>query len=104
DSLYRLDLLRPMLQTAQAPLLLQIQADCTTPQAALDLLVRAIAPEPATLLREGGVMADGYDAELDELRGIQSNCGAFLVALETRERARSGIASLKVEYNRVHGF
>src|SRR5690606_31821952 len=53
---------------------------------------------------DGGVIAPGFDAELDELRGIQSNCGEFLMALEARERERSGIANLKVEYNRVHGF
>jgi DNA mismatch repair protein MutS len=75
------------------------------PQGALvALLTAAIRPEPAAVLREGGVIADGYDAELDELRGIQANCGEFLLQLETRERARSGIANLKVEYNRVHGF
>ena len=68
------------------------------------LLARAIAPEPAAVLREGNVVARGYDAELDELRAIDDNCGAFLVELEARERARTGIASLKVEYNRVHGF
>jgi DNA mismatch repair protein MutS len=50
------------------------------------------------------VIADGYDAELDELRAIQNNCGQFLLDLEARERARSGITNLKVEYNRVHGF
>jgi DNA mismatch repair protein MutS len=64
----------------------------------------AIKDDPAAVLREGGVIADGYDPELDELRGIQTNCGQFLLDLETRERARSGIANLKVEYNRVHGF
>jgi DNA mismatch repair protein MutS len=68
------------------------------------LLGRAIAAEPAAVLREGNVIARGYDAELDELRAIQDNCGAFLFELEARERARTGIASLKVEYNRVHGF
>jgi DNA mismatch repair protein MutS len=67
-------------------------------------LKAAIKPEPAAVVREGGVIADGYDAELDELRAIQANCGQFLLDLETRERARSGIANLKVEYNRVHGF
>jgi DNA mismatch repair protein MutS len=64
----------------------------------------AIKPEPAAVLREGGVIADGHDAELDELRAIQTNCGEFLVELEARERSRTGIANLKVEYNRVHGF
>ncbi|MHB8981825.1 DNA mismatch repair protein MutS [Thiobacillus sp.] len=68
------------------------------------LLVRAIQPEPASVLREGGVIADGYDAELDELRALTRDAGAFLLELETRERARSGIATLKVEYNKVHGF
>ncbi len=68
------------------------------------LLGAAIKTEPAAVLREGGVIADGYDAELDELRALQSNCGEFLLQLEARERERSGIANLKVEYNRVHGF
>ncbi len=68
------------------------------------LLGAAIKAEPAAVVREGGVIADGYDAELDELRAIQSNCGEFLMRLEARERERSGIANLKVEYNRVHGF
>ena len=70
----------------------------------VDLLQKTIKPEPSSVLREGGVIADGFDAELDELRGIQTNCGDFLLALETRERARTGIDKLKVEYNRVHGF
>ncbi|NBR28951.1 MAG: DNA mismatch repair protein MutS, partial [Betaproteobacteria bacterium] len=68
------------------------------------LLARAVLDEPAAVVREGGVINDGYDAELDELRGIQNNCGQFLLDLEARERARSGIPTLKVEYNRVHGF
>ena len=68
------------------------------------ILQRTLKPEPSSVLREGGVIADGFDAELDELRGIQNNCGDFLLALEARERARSGISTLKVEYNRVHGF
>ena len=68
------------------------------------LLTRAIAAEPAAQVRDGGVIAAGFDAELDELRAIDDTCGEFLVALEARERARTGIANLKVEYNRVHGF
>ncbi|HEU0282791.1 MAG TPA: DNA mismatch repair protein MutS [Gallionella sp.] len=70
----------------------------------VELLQKTIKAEPSSILREGGVIADGFDAELDELRGIQTNCGDFLLALEARERARTGIANLKVEYNRVHGF
>jgi DNA mismatch repair protein MutS len=68
------------------------------------LLARAVQPEPASVLREGGVIADGFDADLDELRALTRDAGAFLLELETRERARSGITTLKVEYNKVHGF
>jgi DNA mismatch repair protein MutS len=68
------------------------------------LLARAIVPEPAAQLRDGGVIAAGFDAELDELRNVDAGCAAFLLELEQRERARTGIAALKVEYNRVHGF
>lgn len=77
---------------------LQAPPDCMT------LLQKAIAPEPAALVRDGGVIADGYDADLDELRGIQTNCDAFLLDLEVREKARTGIANLRVQFNRVHGF
>ena len=66
--------------------------------------LRAIADEPAVLLREGGVIAAGVDAELDELRGISQNCDAYLLDLEQRERSRSGIANLRVMFNKVHGF
>jgi len=69
-----------------------------------DLLARAVQNEPATVLREGGVIADGFDADLDELRALTRDAGSFLMELEARERARSGINTLKVEYNKVHGF
>ncbi len=68
------------------------------------LLVRAVQPEPASVLREGGVIADHYDADLDELRALTRDAGSFLLELEARERERTGIANLKVEYNKVHGF
>jgi DNA mismatch repair protein MutS len=64
----------------------------------------AIAAEPAALLREGGVIASGFDLELDELRGINDHCDAYLLDLEGRERSRTGIANLRVQYNKVHGF
>ncbi len=70
----------------------------------LETLRRAIKEEPATHLRDGGVIADGFDAQLDELRAIDRDCGAFLMALEQREKESTGISTLKVEYNRVHGF
>ncbi|MEP6941536.1 MAG: DNA mismatch repair protein MutS [Betaproteobacteria bacterium] len=68
------------------------------------LLHATIAAEPGVSMREGNVIASGHDAELDDLRSIGDNCGAFLIELEARERTRTGIANLKVEYNRVHGF
>ena len=89
---------------SDAPLVASLaQALAIDPQWAV-LLTRAIAAEPAAQVRDGGVIAAGFDAELDELRAIDDHCGEFLVALEARERARTGIANLKVEYNRVHGF
>ena len=69
-----------------------------------ELLQMALLEEPATLVRDGGVIADGLDAELDELRAIQTNCDAFLLDLETREKERTGIANLRVQFNKVHGF
>ena len=67
-------------------------------------LDRTLRDEPAAMIREGGVIRAGCDAELDELRAIQDDCGAFLLEMEGRERARTGIPNLRVEYNRVHGF
>ncbi len=67
-------------------------------------LAAAIKDEPSITIRDGGVIRDGFNAELDELRGMQTNASSFLLDLEARERARTGIASLRVEYNRVHGF
>ncbi|MDR2507395.1 MAG: DNA mismatch repair protein MutS [Candidatus Accumulibacter sp.] len=104
DSLGRLDGLRAHLDGASPELLNKLHARLARPVAAQGLLERAILPEPAASIRDGGVIARGYDAELDELRGINDNCGAFLVKLEARERERTGIPNLKVEYNRVHGF
>jgi DNA mismatch repair protein MutS len=89
---------------ADAPLLKSIQDALATPVECLDLIERGIALEPAAMVRDGGVIARDFDAELDELRGLSENAGQFLVELETRERARTGIANLRVEYNKVHGF
>ncbi len=75
------------------------------PEPAIEaLLSRAIAEEPGVQVRDGGVIANGFDAELDELRTLGQNGDAFLLELETRERARTGIANLRVQFNRVHGF
>ena len=74
------------------------------PDPAVVGLLRAIADEPAVLLRDGGVIAPGYDAALDELRGIAQNCDAYLLAMEARERERTTIPNLRVQFNKVHGF
>jgi len=68
------------------------------------LLSKAIMENPPVVIREGGVIADGYDAELDELRALSKNSSDFLVELERTERERSNIPTLKVGYNRVHGY
>jgi DNA mismatch repair protein MutS len=105
DSLAKLDGIRSRVGAGDtAPRLAELHADLATPTACAMLLGKAVAAEPAAQLRDGGVIAPGYHAELDELRAIQDNCGAFLVEFEARERERSGIASLKVEFNKVHGF
>src|SRR5262245_19701852 len=87
-----------------SPLLVQMRGDLATPHEGLSLLRRSLKEEPAARVQDGGVMADGYSAELDELRGLQSNAGEFLVALEAKERARTGIPNLRVAYNSVHGY
>jgi DNA mismatch repair protein MutS len=104
DTLVRLPQLSAQLAVLDSARLTNLAALVHPLDQAAGLLTRAIQPEPASILREGGVIADGFDAELDELRAIQTNCGQFLLDLEARERARSGINNLKVEYNRVHGF
>ena len=108
DGLKQLPALRAQVARCFIPgdscLLREIHDALAPPEACLDLLVRAVAEEPAAMVRDGGVFARGFDAELDELRALSENAGQFLVDLETRERERTGIANLRVEYNRVHGF
>jgi DNA mismatch repair protein MutS len=112
DGLLQLDALRADIAMCggdnqaenQVPLLQELQIALETPVDCLQLLQTAIAAEPSTMVRDGGVIAAGFDAELDELRGLSENAGQYLVDLETRERARTGIANLRVEYNKVHGF
>ncbi|MDI9331925.1 MAG: DNA mismatch repair protein MutS [Alphaproteobacteria bacterium] len=101
-AMHRAQGLRPLL--AGDPALLPLAQGLQAPPDLAQLLARALLPEPAALVRDGGVINDGYDADLDELRGIQNNCDAFLLDLETRERERSGIANLRVQFNKVHGF
>ena len=103
QTLQKTVLLAPVLQ-GQTAYLEQISRHLVPPAGCAELLQRAILEEPAALIRDGGVIATGFDAELDELRAIQTNCDAFLLDLETREKARTGIANLRVQFNKVHGF
>ncbi|OIJ42237.1 DNA mismatch repair protein MutS [Massilia timonae] len=108
DGLKALPVVREQVARCFVPgdtcLLREIHDDLATPGECVDLLTRAVMEEPAAMVRDGGVFARGFDAELDELRALSENAGQFLVDLETRERARTGIANLRVEYNKVHGF
>ncbi len=69
-----------------------------------ELLCSALVDEPPVLIRNGGVIAPGYDTQLDELRSLSENANDFLLAYENRQKQESGISSLKVGYNRVHGY
>jgi DNA mismatch repair protein MutS len=86
------------------PLLDALHAALQPDPAIAAALSDTLAEEPAVLLRDGGVIAAGHDTDLDELRSITANCDAFLIDLEVRERARSGIPNLRVQFNKVHGF
>ena len=89
---------------AQSALLTTIYAHLQPPPNCEALLKRYLLDEPGALVRDGGVINHGCDADLDELRSIQTNCDAFLLDLEGRERLRTGITNLRVQYNKVHGF
>jgi DNA mismatch repair protein MutS len=104
ETLRLLPSLDSRLGTLDGPCLAGLRGALAPQDDLVALLDRAIKPEPGSAVRDGGVIADGYDAGLDELRSIETHCGEFLLDLEKRERARTGIATLKVEYNRVHGF
>jgi len=102
-TLQKAALLAPM-DTAQSSLLTTVFEDLQPPAGCAELLGQCILEEPAALIRDGGVINHGCDAELDELRAIQTNCDGFLLELEGREKARTGIANLRVQFNKVHGF
>jgi DNA mismatch repair protein MutS len=104
EGLSRLPGLKAKLGAYDSPRLKTLNDECALHAEQHELLVGAIVEEPPAVTREGGVIADGYDAELDELRDASTNADRFLAGLEARERERSGIQTLKVGYNRVHGF
>lgn len=104
DALARLPALQALLAPRETPLLRELAAEAGTHPEVVDLLQRAILETPPALIRDGGVLAPGYDAELDELRDLSTNADRFLLDLEARERARTGLSNLRVTYNRVHGY
>jgi DNA mismatch repair protein MutS len=104
DSLTLLPGLRGLLAERTAPLLRELAEDAAPQETLRELLSSAIVENPPVLIRDGGVLARGFDHELDELQELAGNADRFLLDLESRERARSGIAGLKVSYNRVHGY
>jgi DNA mismatch repair protein MutS len=104
DGLAALPGLRARLAPLDAPRLSALAAELGEQGDSAALLAAAVVEHPPVLARDGGVLAPGYDAELDELRDLSANADAYLVELEARERAATGIGNLKVGYNRVHGY
>src|SRR6266436_7543363 len=103
DSLALLPELAPAVPRG-TQLLAKMLDDLQVPAGCLALLKQAVLEDPAAMVRDGGVIADGYSRELDELRALQTDSGEFLTELEQRERARTGIPNLRVAYSNVHGF
>ncbi|MCX7123795.1 MAG: DNA mismatch repair protein MutS, partial [Gammaproteobacteria bacterium] len=103
-SLQRIPQIQKTLAHSGDPLLTQLSESIQSAPLIEALLQKAIVDEPPMLIRDGGVLREGYDAELDELRMMSANLDQFLLDLETRERERSGLSNLKVAYNRVSGF
>ena len=103
-SLSALPSLRASLADIDSPLLLELRDRVNAHDDVVNLLAAGIAPDPSTFLRDGDVIAEGYDPDLDELRRIATHTDEFLLSLEQRERERSGIPGLKLGFNRVQGF
>jgi DNA mismatch repair protein MutS len=104
DTLATLPALHGLLGSAGAPALARLAEPLSPVDDIHADLDATLKEEPAAVVREGGVIRDGCDRELDELRAIQGDCGSFLLEMEKRERERTGIANLRVEFNKVHGF
>ena len=103
-ALSRLPALRQQLASLESPALAALHEQMGEHRKEFALLDKAIIDNPPMLIRDGGVIADGFDAELDDLRAIAANADQYLLDLETREKERTGIATLKLGYNRVHGY
>ncbi|MGH8396736.1 MAG: DNA mismatch repair protein MutS [Gammaproteobacteria bacterium] len=103
-ALGELPALQTQLAALDSPLIHQLATDTGEHPETHALLDKAVIENPPALIRDGGVIADGYDTELDELRRISEHADQYLLDLEARERERSGIATLRVNYNRVYGY
>jgi DNA mismatch repair protein MutS len=103
-ALIRLPELKATLSSLDAPRLDELVTACGEHDSTRDLLAAAIVEEPPMLIRDGGVIAQGFDTDLDELKRLSQDADQFLTDLETRERERTGIPGLRVGYNRVHGY
>ena len=103
-TLQLLPQLQQQLAKLDSPLLQQLAQQISTHPEVVALLDAAIIDEPPLLIRDGGVIKTGFDPELDELRALSANADQFLIDMETQEQQKTGIKSLKVAYNRVHGF
>jgi DNA mismatch repair protein MutS len=104
EALGALPQLQPLLSQLDSPLSPLLSQQIGEHPTLHQLLQGAIIEQPPMLIRDGGVIAEGYDHELDELRALSQNADQFLLDLESRERERTGISTLKVSYNRVHGY
>ncbi|GMQ53374.1 DNA mismatch repair protein MutS [Halopseudomonas aestusnigri] len=104
DALAALPALQDCMQAMETPHLRNLAEQVRTYPELAELLERAVIDNPPAVLRDGGVIKPGFDAELDELQNISENAGQYLIDLETRERERTGLSTLKVGYNRVHGY
>ncbi|UXI70651.1 DNA mismatch repair protein MutS [Tahibacter amnicola] len=104
DALHQAPRLREAVHGADSPLLLALLERLGEHTQTADWMASAIVDQPPALLRDGGAIRTGFDPELDELRTLSTNADQFLVDLEAREREASGIPTLKVGYNRVHGY
>ncbi|WP_223788671.1 DNA mismatch repair protein MutS [Marinicella meishanensis] len=104
ESLAAIDTLQASAQGIDQPPLADLVAKLDPHTGVHDLLSRAIKDNPPVVIRDGGVIADGFDADLDELRTISSDAGQYMLDFENQQQTESGISSLKVGYNRVHGY
>ena len=104
DALAALPDLQQHMHELEAPRLQELAGSIRTYPELAELLARAIIDNPPAVIRDGGVIKRGYDAELDELQLLSENAGQYLMDLETREKTRTGLPNLKVGYNRIHGY